>query len=121
MYKHLHIIKHPVFYTCVLVASALYIAAKFQIALPSWVYSYINDFLCMPIVLALCLAVLRSLKKKKNLYIPIGIVLGLTSYFSLYFEWLMPQVNARYTGDLIDICLYFAGAILYFKFQKRLF
>lgn len=120
MYKHPHIIKHPVFYTCVLLASALYVAAKFQVTLPPWMYSYVNDFLCMPIVLGLCLAVLRGLKKKE-IYIPLGIVLGLTSYFSLYFEWLMPQLDARYTGDLIDVFLYFTGAILFFKFQKRLF
>ena len=115
------ILKHPIFYISVLVASALYIANRFEVPLPNWMYFYVNDFLCMPIVLGICLAILRILKKTEALYVPISVVLALTLYFSIYFEWLMPQINTRYTSDIIDVGLYFLGAILFFKFQKQLF
>jgi len=115
------ILKHPIFYTSMLVAFAIYIAQKFVLPLPNWVYFYVNDFLCMPIVLSTCLAVLRIIKKTEVLYVPIGIVLALTMYFLIYFEWLMPQINTRYTSDLIDAGLYILGGLLFFKFQKQLF
>ncbi|EGV43787.1 hypothetical protein BZARG_1269 [Bizionia argentinensis JUB59] len=115
------ILKHPVFYSSVLVASIIYIAQRLQLPLPNWIYFYVNDFLCMPIVLSLSLAILRRIKKTENLYVPLIVVLALTTYFAVYFEWLMPQINTRYTADIIDVGLYFLGTMLFFSLQKRLF
>ncbi len=115
------ILKHPIFYISMLVAFAIYIAQKFVLPLPNWVYFYVNDFLCMPIVLSLCLATIRIIKRTESLYAPLLIVLILTTYFTLYFEWLMPKLNTRYTFDKFDIVLYYLGALLFFRFQKRLF
>lgn len=75
----------------------------------------------MPIVLSLSLAILRRIKKTENLYVPLVVVFALTTYFAVYFEWFMPQINTRYTRDIIDVGLYFVGAVLFFSFQKRLF
>jgi hypothetical protein len=75
----------------------------------------------MPIVLGLSLAILRFIKKTESIYVPLGIILLMTAYYAFYFEWLMPQLHTRYTGDLIDVFLYFLGAILFYLFQKRLF
>ncbi len=115
------ILKHPIFYFSVLVASAIYSVQRLQLPLPNWISFYVNDFLCMPIVLSSCLAIVRIIKKNETLYVPLTVVLGLTIYFSIYFEWLMPLLNTRYTTDVIDILLYFLGAILFYKLQKRLF
>lgn len=115
------VLKHPIFLCCLLLATAIYLGQRLQVALPDWVNFYVNDFLCMPIVLSLCLAVLRLVKKNETLYVPLSVVVVLTLYFSVYFEWLMPQTNTRYTSDLIDVALYFIGAILFFKLQKKLF
>ncbi|REE17055.1 hypothetical protein DFQ09_105269 [Winogradskyella pacifica] len=115
------ILKHPLFLVAIVIVTVLYSANRFEVPLPNWMYFYVNDFLCMPIVLSACLAILRILKKTKTLYVPISVVLALTLYFSIYFEWLMPQINTRYTSDIIDVGLYFLGAILFFKFQKQLF
>ncbi|WP_178986205.1 hypothetical protein [Winogradskyella helgolandensis] len=115
------ILKHPIFYLSVLLASTVYIANRLEVPLPNWVFFYINDFLCMPIVLSTCLAVLRIIKKTEMLYAPISVVLVLTIYFSMYFECVMPHINTRYTSDIIDVGLYFLGALLFFKFQKKLF
>jgi len=115
------ILKHPIFYISMLVAFAIYIAQKFVLPLPNWVYFYVNDFLCMPIVLSLCLATIRIIKRTESLYVPLLIVLILTTYFTLYFEWLMPKLNTRYTFDKFDIVLYYLGALLFFRYQKILF
>ncbi len=64
---------------------------------------------------------LRFYKKTETLYVPLSIILGLSAYFSIHFEWLLPKFNERYTGDFIDVMLYFSGAMLFYIFQKRLF
>lgn len=115
------IIKHPVFIISALVALIIYMSQRFQLPLPNWIYFYVNNFLCMPVVLGLCLAIIRRLKKTENSYVPLVVVLGLTTYFAIYFEWFMPQISTRYTADIIDIGLYYLGAILFFSIQKRLF
>ncbi len=40
------------------------------------------------------------------------------AYCAFYFEWLMPQLHTRYSGDLIDVFLYFFGATLFFFSEK---
>lgn len=115
------ILKHPIFLCSVLLAAAIYLGQRLDVSLPDWINFYVNDFLCMPIVLSLCLVVLRIIKKDETLYVPLIVVLALTVYFSLYFEWLMPQLNTRYTSDVMDVVLYFISATIFFKLQKKLF
>ncbi|MGJ8551032.1 hypothetical protein [Winogradskyella wichelsiae] len=115
------ILKQPLFLISIGIASAIYIANRFETPLPNWIYFYVNDFLCMPIVLSLCLAVLYIYKKTEILYVPLVIIMLLTTFFALYFEVFLPKTNARYTSDLIDVVLYFLGAFLFYKFQKKLF
>ncbi len=115
------ILKNHIFLILCFFAFLIYLANKFSLPLPNWVYFYVNDLLCMPIVLGLSLAILRFIKKTDSIYVPLGIILLMTAYYAFYFEWLMPQLHTRYTGDLIDVFLYFFGAILFFFFQKKLF
>ena len=115
------IIKHPVFYITVIIGILIYLAGKLQLPIPNWTVFYVNDFLCMPIVLSLCLAAVRLIIRNENRFVPLPIVLALTTYFALFFEWFMPQINERYSADVIDVILYFLGAILFFIFQKKLF
>jgi len=75
----------------------------------------------MPIVFSMSLAILRFIKKTNTIYVPLSIILIMTTYYAIYFEWLMPKLNTRYTGDLIDVFLCFLGAFLFYVFQKRLF
>ena len=115
------ILKHPLFSIIAGIASAIYIANQFETQLPNWIFFYVNDFLCMPIVLSLCLAVLRIYKKTETLYVPLVVIMLLTTFFALYFEVFLPKTNARYTSDLMDVGLYFLGAFLFYRFQKKLF
>lgn len=100
----------PVF---VLVALLVYTAQQLALPLPSLVNNYLNDLLCMPIVLSICQYAVRFLKKNTSLQIPVTLVVTLTLCYAVYFEWLLPQVNPRYTADGIDVFLYFLGALFF--------
>lgn len=115
------ILKHPLFIISILVALSIYIAQRLHLALPNWISFYVNDFLCMPIALSLCLVVVRRIKTSTTLYLPMTAIFFLTVYFAIHFEWLMPKLSTRYTFDIIDIMLYSLGSLLFFFFQKRLF
>lgn len=117
----MNILKHPIFYSILLLAVAIYVAQHLNLPLPNWMFFYINDFLCMPIVLSLCLVAIRAIKKSKTLYVPLFHVMTLTLYFTVFFEWIMPPISTRYTFDIIDIGLYFLGALMFYMFQMRLF
>jgi len=115
------ILKHPLFLVITALAIAIYLANIGAVPLPNWVYFYLNDFLCMPIVLSICLATVRLVKKNNVLYIPLGAIIVLTAYYAMYFEWFLPQYNTRYTKDVIDIGLYFLGSGVFYVFQKRVY
>ena len=114
-------IKHPVFISMCMLAIFIYFANRIALPLPSWVYFYVNDMLCMPIVLGISLAIVRFCKKTENIYVPISATVSIAIYYAFHFEWLMPKLHERYTSDPIDVLIYFIGALLFFTFQKRLF
>jgi len=87
--------------------------------LPSLINNYLNDFLCMPIVLTLCLAFVRFIKKNPGIQLSVFVIFSVTIYYSVYFEYYLPKVNARYTADPIDVLLYFAGAFIFYLLQKK--
>lgn len=115
------ILKNHIFLILCFFALLIYLVNRFSLSLPNWVYFYVNDLLCMPIVLSFSLAILRFIKKTETIYVPLSIIFMLTTYYAIFFEWLMPQFNSRYTGDLIDVFLYYIGAILFYLFQKKWF
>lgn len=115
------ILKHPLFLFISAVAIAIYLAKLGDVPLPNWMYFYLSDLLCMPSVLSVCLAIVRIAKNNTFLYIPPGAIIALTAYYAMYFEWVLPQYNTRYTADIIDVALYSIGSILFYVFQKRLY
>ncbi len=93
-----------------------------EMNLPVWVISYVNDFLCMPIVLTICLKTVHFIKKDKNIYLDLFTIFSLTTFYAVYFEWYLPRVEPRYTADWIDVVMYFTGALLfyYLQFKKKI-
>ncbi|GMN07932.1 hypothetical protein MTsPCn5_33210 [Croceitalea sp. MTPC5] len=104
------------FLAMIVLSSSIYLLQQCEIPIPKWVNNYMNDFLCMPIVLSICLVVVRKLQGRHTHRLPWWVIFCLTLYFSLYFEYYLPQVSIRYTSDIIDVLLYFAGALLFFLF-----
>ncbi|WP_370390466.1 hypothetical protein [uncultured Winogradskyella sp.] len=115
------ILKNPIFISLFSLAVLVHLTKLFGFSLPNSLAFYLNDLLCMPIVLSLCLAAVRWLKKDGHIYIPWVAIILITLYYSFHFEWLLPKFMSRYTADLIDVGLYFVGALLFYVFQKRLF
>lgn len=90
---------------------------RLQIPLPTFVTSYLNDFLCMPIILTISMEVVRRIKKLPGLRLSLFTVLSLTAFYSVYFELYMPEVHSRYTADIMDVVMYLSGALLYYFLQ----
>ncbi|CAM4146119.1 hypothetical protein [Gillisia limnaea] len=88
-----------------------------NVDMPTWITSYVNDFLCMPVVLTICLKTVHFIKKDNAILLPILPIITLTSFYAIYFEWYLPQVENRYTSDWIDVLMYFCGALLFYSFQ----
>lgn len=87
--------------------------------MPWWVNFYVNDFLCMPVVLTISLKAVQFLKKDFSIRLPLLLVLTLTSFYAIYFEYFLPQVEARYTADWLDVVMYFSGALIFYILQFR--
>ncbi len=114
------ILNNPTVLALYLVALFVYITRWLPIELPNLIQFYLNDLLCMPVVLSLCLAAIRFYKKSMYLYVPIPVAYALTVFYIIYFEWILPQINDRYTGDIIDVALYLIGTTVFIRYQKCL-
>jgi hypothetical protein len=79
--------------------------------------AYLDDLLCMPVILSLGLAVMRYFYQKPALSHS-QIVFTLI-YCSLLFEVLLPLYSPIYTGDFIDVGLYTIGAWFFAKVMNK--
>lgn len=101
------------------VAILVHVAQQWGGILPVWANNYLNDFLCMPIVLFLCQYAVRKLKADDQIRLSLPLILTVTLYYAIYFEYYMPHVNLRYTADSLDIVLYFSGALFFYVVEKK--
>ena len=102
----------------VITAGTIYYSQCVNLSLPWYVNDYLNDLLCIPLVLGLLSFAIRYLKNDSSFQFSISFIIGLALYYSLYFEYYLPDVNSRYTSDWIDIVLYFFGSILFYTYQR---
>ena len=86
--------------------------------LPKFFSSYLNDLLCLPIVLSICLFVIRFFSKDEQIKISLFSAFSLAAFYSIYFEIYLPDVTERYTSDVVDVLLYFTGAFVFWLVQK---
>ena len=107
------------FYISVAVGSFIYTAQQFGISLPKIVNNYVNDFLILPIVLTICLFILRWSRGDKGYTIPIGVIMYICAFYGVVFEYLLPKFHSRYTTDFIDVFLYFLGGVVFYFLQKK--
>jgi hypothetical protein len=90
---------------------------KLAVDLPEFFTSHLNDILCMPIVLSICLFIIRSFSKNKGIKISLFSACSLAALYSVYFELYLPGTTTRYTSDVIDVILYFSGAFAFWLVQ----
>ncbi|MFD0796245.1 hypothetical protein ACFQZJ_02140 [Maribacter chungangensis] len=95
------------------IAIVVYGAQQLSFPLYHPINNYLNDLLCMPIVLKLCQYAVRSIKRDEHLNIPVKLSVTVTILYAIYFEVLLPKFNDRYTADFIDVILYFIGLVFF--------
>lgn len=86
--------------------------------IPGFIRDYLADFLCMPIVLSICLFVVQLVKKDKSIRLNISTISSVFLMYSIYFEMILPPIHWRYTADYRDVLLYLAGSIIFYFLQK---
>lgn len=79
--------------------------------------AYLDDLLCMPVVLSLSLAAMRFLYGKPAL--TNAQILFTLIYCSILFEVLLPMISSTYTGDILDVVLYAFGAWFFARVMNR--
>lgn len=73
----------------------------------------------MPIVLTLCLAILRELYQKPQLKLSMSMIVVMTIFYCIIFEGILPLIMDRYTFDTIDILLYLMGGFTFYIIQPK--
>ena len=106
------------FLISLLTGTTIYFLQYFSVPLPKFIRFYVNDFLIIPIVLFICLQILKWSKNDKTYTLSFPIILYVCFMYSLLFEFIFPKYLARYTTDIIDILLYFASGFVFYYLQK---
>ena len=75
--------------------------------------NYLNDFLCMPLVLKTCQYVVRYVKSDDRIKLPLPLQISATLLSIIYFEGVLPSMDVRYTTDLLDLVAYAAGLLFF--------
>lgn len=101
-----------------ILASTVFLLQKMEVRLHPTISNYLNDFLCMPIVLSIALYTARKIKSNNQLQLPLSLILLLTFGYAVYFEYYLPQVDMRYTADPLDVALYFIGAAFFYLMER---
>ncbi|SDL36189.1 hypothetical protein SAMN05421823_105298 [Catalinimonas alkaloidigena] len=111
---------HPLF----LAAAALFGLHQFlqkglRLAIPL-LDNYLDDLLCLPVVLSLALVALREGVVRQPTYtLSTRQVVFATAYFALAFEVVIPHFHAGYTADLLDVVMYALGAWGFLRWLNR--
>ncbi|MFD2696671.1 hypothetical protein ACFSQ0_01585 [Mesonia sediminis] len=86
-------------------------------SLPTFLTNHLMDIVCMPVVLGIIQGVMQFVFPSFRFTVLMLVVLVVG--YSLYFECYLPQVNSRYTADLLDVGCYLIGSGLYAFFQHK--
>ncbi len=81
--------------------------------LPAWSTSYLDDLVCLPLVLGFILLLQRIKAGSSGLVLPVTHGLAGLVLFSVWFEVILPGWSNRHTGDPWDAVLYGLGFIIF--------
>lgn len=87
---------------------------------PNFFRNYLDDLLCMPLVLIFSKNILNLLPVPTPIRrLPFYFVVTAFVIFSVYFEVLIPQIHHGFTSDWIDVLIYATGCILFCLWDYR--
>src|ERR1700754_3662231 len=76
---------------------------------------YLTDFIAVPAMTHPTLLFIRRYIIRNKCYTcPLSYLLFIALYISVIFEWIMPHISSKFTGDGVDVAAYFAGSIFYY-------
>jgi hypothetical protein len=117
----LKILKHPLVYLSIilfLIHQIIERGGGFSIPI---FHAYLDDLLCMPIILGLSTQIIQWIHPVKELYylnktaITIVVV-----FYSIIFEGILPFLNPSiYTADWIDVILYALGGFVFYQLISK--
>lgn len=112
-----YIIFHPVFLFMMAGYSLIRLARYNHFPIPEMLNSYTTDVLCIPLVLSATLLLARLIKRNHELKIHSLLILLICLEFSCVFEWILPAKSPIYTGDPLDVVMYFFGGGIFYLIQ----
>ncbi len=118
------IVKKYYFPVFIITGLLVYLLQRYNADIPILINNYLNDFLCMPIVLKIGLCSVRYIKSDEHIVLPLPLQIIMTFLFIIYFEVVLPSYNERYTADMLDVVAYSLGHIFFINvegFQKENF
>jgi hypothetical protein len=80
---------------------------------PGWVRNYGDDFLCLPLVLSLVLAIHRLTGHGSRTTLPVLHSLLALGIFAVYFEGVLPHTGSGSVADPLDVLMYLAGFLVF--------
>lgn len=80
----------------------------------SFTDSYLDPFLCMPIVLHLIVWERRLFLKNRHYTLPLNHIIGYVLLISIFCEILFPLWNSSLVADVYDVLLYALGGAVYY-------
>ena len=85
-----------------------------------FIHSYLDDFLCPPIVLGFTLFVQQQLTyRNPNYRLGAMMILFFAIWYSFIFEVLLPLASTKYHSDFFDVLAYLLGSFIFFKFGNK--
>jgi hypothetical protein len=81
---------------------------------------YLTDLIFVPAMCTFALIAVRRIKKDSTAIIPARNIYLQILLVALYFEWYLPDQDAKYTSDPWDIVMYIIGGFIFIGIQKRL-
>lgn len=114
-------LKHPLVFSSILLFLIHQIIEKgFNYSVPI-LHAYLDDLLCMPIVLGFGMQIIQWIHPIKDLYFldKKAIVIAVV-FYSLLFEAILPFVNSSvYTADWIDVIMYSLGGLMFYQLVSK--
>lgn len=99
-----------------IIGLSVYVMQKCGIRLPLFVNNHLNDLLIVPINL-FAVQLLWCVLTGTTVFLRLGIVATCALFYSIFFEYMLPQFNSRYTADWWDVLCYLSGGLLFWFYQ----
>lgn len=87
-----------------------------HLELPLFIYHYLPDLLCLPVVLSATHIVLKQITSRFTEFSNTQLLVAWL-YMSSSFELILPQFSKTYTADIYDVAMYFTGIVIFKLFS----